>query len=129
MNATIKNIVDAIKSLLVPIGVFLIGKNIAGHVIDENLWQMILGGVMAVLGLITSFIGHTATVEVIQAGLSAVIKSALALMLAFGVIQSDNSEIWVPLVALVSQQVYRWQSKKKTQQLDAGKITINDLKK
>ena len=124
-----QKVIDLIKALLVPVGVFLIGKNIAGHVIDESLWQMVLGGVMAILGFITNLSGHSATVEVIQAALSQVIKAVSALLFSFGVIKSDNAEIWIPLIALVSQYIYRWQSKVKSQQLDNGSLTIDELKK
>lgn len=126
---SLKEVLDTIKSLLVPIGVFLIGKNIAGHQVDENMWQMLLGAVMAVLGLISSLWGHTASVEIIQAGLSTLTKSVMALLFAFGIIKSDNWEVWLPLLGIISQQLYRWQSKIKSRQLDKGKISVDDLKK
>lgn len=124
-----KKVLDIIKSFLVPVGVFLIGKNIFGTLIDQSLWEMLVGTIMTIGGLIASFVERTTTVEIIQSGLSVLVKSASALLLAFGVLKSSvDVEVWLPLVAIVSQQLYRWFSKKKTEQIDNGKLTTENGK-
>lgn len=124
-----KKIFEIVKSFLVPVGVFLIGKNIFGTVVDINIWEQISGVVLTVGGLFASFWDRTATVEIIQTGLSIVVKSSISLLFAFGVLKSQaDVELWLPLIALVSQQIYRWFSKKKTEQIDNGKLTTENGK-
>ena len=118
-----------LRAILIPLGTFLIGKNVFGRIVDIDVWEMTVGGVITIAGFMWSLMERTVTIELIQTTLRQIIKAVSGFLLASGYINSDKLEAISSLVSALSILWYGQLSKKKTRHLDTGKIDITDLKK
>lgn len=126
---TKSKLLDFIKNILTPIGMFLLGKSVCGRIVDMSVIEMTIGTAMTIGGFIWSLYDKSLTIEIVQTTLRVVIKSLSGFVFASGYINNDNMEAITSFVIALSTMWYGDLSKKKTQQLDNGKIHIDDLHK
>jgi hypothetical protein len=118
-----------VRGLLSVIGAYLLGKNLFGIKVDDQLWQEFAGAIMALVALIWGILDKTATIEMVQSGIRIVLSFAGGIFVSKGVFTSD---IWITIMGVVSAIlpiVYSHLSKLKTKNLVTGKLPIQELKK
>jgi len=122
------NITSIIRNLLTLIGSFLIGRHIFNQTIDAPMWDVITGSVMALTGVIMSIADKTVTIEKVQGVIRHVVLSIGGIMIAGGIVKPEQIELWLGAITALTPIIYGWLSKKKTQQVASGEVTINQLK-
>lgn len=122
-------LLSILPSVLTIAGTFLLGKNLFGTAIDESLWQELTGSALALVGIVVSIFDHTATEEMIQAGLRRSIEVVGALLVSSGKASQNTIQLLLSLVATLVPVVYGYFSRKKTRNLARGNLSVEDLKK
>lgn len=123
-----KNILKILPSVLTIAGTLLIGHNLLGASIDESLWQLITGAALALAGVISSILDHTANVEMIQAALRRTAEVITTLLIASGKGTSETLKAILEMILLAVPIVYAYFSRQKTMKLARGELEIDQLK-
>lgn len=118
-----------IRSVLSVAGAFLLGKNLFGTAIDESTWQVILGIVMGLVGMAWSIVDKTATLEMVQGAIRQGLTFVGGLLVASGKLSAANLETWLGIITAILPFLYAGLSRKKTQALDNGKLSVDQLNK
>jgi hypothetical protein len=117
-----------LPTILTILGTFVIGHNLLGATINESLWQEIGGASTVVVALVMTVYNHTVTIEAIQAGIHRVVEVVGTLLVASGRMTSETLVTILGVITAITPVIYKYYSVKKTQQLAAGTIAIEDLK-
>lgn len=116
-----------ITALLTVVGTFLIGKNIWGQPVDTELWQTITGAVLAVAGLVMSFLDKNLTIEKWQGIARTTIMAVGGVLIGIGRLTPEALETWIGIITSLIPMLYTWLSKKKNEQIQAGEINVRQL--
>lgn len=111
-----------LRTVLTALGAFLIGKNIWGQPIDNELWQSIIGVIMAVGSIIWGFFDKSNTLEAVQSALRSVFVVVGGLLIASGKVSAGTLESISGVILAVLPFVYRLLSKQKTDMIAAGTL-------
>jgi len=109
-------------------GALLLGKNIGGTVVDQNLTQMVLGVALGLAGLIWSFIDQTSTLESFQATIMNAFLFVGGLLVSSGKLSAEKLATWGGIVSMLAALIYPILSRKKSQAIASGTIPIEALK-
>lgn len=121
-----------IRTTLTFVGALLTGNTLHyffGHIIDTAYWQEITGIVLGCVSAYWSIQSKTLDIEKLQGGIRHVITFIGGILVAKGLL---TNETIIAIGAFVTALLPLWQAhaaRQKSQQLDQGKITIQDLKK
>lgn len=110
------------RALLTLIGTVLIGKNVLGHAIDENLLQELGGVAFAFGGIIWGIFDHSATIEKIQSVLHSGLVVIAGVGISWGLISAQTAMAIIGLATAAIPVILSYTSKVKIKQADAGKI-------
>lgn len=119
---------DVFRTILTIVGSFLVGHNLFGLEVNESVWQEILGGAMAVAGVVLAVIDKSVTLEMLQAGVRHLFLIVFMFLVAKGFINPAQLELYLGLVGTLGTLIYQWTSRKKTENLAAGTIEVTQLK-
>ena len=117
-----------LRTLLSIGGALLLGHNIFGHAIDESLWQEITGGAMGAASIVLSVLDKTITLEMIQGALRQALSFVGGLLIASGKLTAENMNTWLGVITALVPFIYAGLSRKKTQAIDTGQVSITQLK-
>lgn len=123
------NYYSILTSLLAILGSYLIGQTIFGAQVDASLWGTIVGGALAVAGLVMSVLDKSLTIEKTQAFMRTVIMAIGGLLIAAGKLTEARLEIWLGFVTAITPMLYTFFAKKKSQLIETGEIKVEALKK
>ena len=87
------------------------------------------GVIMGVIAIIWSIRSKEATIEMLQGTMRQVLTFIGGLFVAKGKISAETLTLVIGLAAAILPPLYGFLSRRKTQQLDTGKISIDQLKK
>lgn len=128
-NQNYANLSGIIRTVLSLLGAYLLGKNIYGIEATAELWQEATGVIMGVIAIIWSIRSKEATIEMLQGTMRQVLTFIGGLFVAKGKISAETLTLVIGLAAAILPPLYGFLSRRKTQQLDTGKISIDQLKK
>lgn len=116
-----------LRATLMAVSSWFIGKQVLGQTVDENL----IGVIIAALGVIGSFIWSVTSkelnLEMWQGALRNLIIGVGGVFLAFGLLKEETLPTILSLVTVLGPMIYAWLSKKKSKQLQSGKIETDQL--
>jgi Ca2+/Na+ antiporter len=124
-----KNLLKSLPSLLMAVGAFVIGKNFLGHQVDESFLQEAIGVIMGIVAIVLDIRAHAASIEKIQATVRQVFLFAAGFLVAAGKLKADNVEMILGFLLMLAKIAYQYFSRKKSEQLATGEISIQQLKK
>jgi hypothetical protein len=115
-----------IRTLAIGVGSYLVGTNtnILGNPINAELWEAIVGGVVALAATIWGIVDKTATIEATQSGIRSVVSVIGGMLVASGKIKA---EVLASAIGVIGILVPVWQShlaRKKLTQIESGKLQI-----
>lgn len=113
------------RALLTLVGTVLLGKNVFGHVLDENVLQEIFGALGILGGVLWGILDHSATIEKVQSGLHSSLIILAGVAVSWGVISQQTALAIIGLVTALIPVILSYTSKVKIQQIDAGKLTTD----
>jgi uncharacterized membrane protein len=117
-----------IRTLLTSVGVFLIGKNFLGSPIDQSVWQMLVGLIMAAISVAWGIMDKTIGLEMLQSFIRSVIVGLGGLLVAKGSVSPEKLESILGIVLAVLPLVYSILSRKKSDGIADGSIAAFELK-
>lgn len=124
-----ERIMSILRATLTIIGGFLVGRNLYGLSINEHLWQEVLGSILASVGIVMSIIDKTATLEKVEGAARQVLSFAGSFLVAKNILSAESfATILAGTIALLPLLLGKTATSK-TQDLDSGKLSIDDLKK
>lgn len=118
-----------LRTLMTSFGIFLLGKNLLGSEIDQSIWQMVVGVTMAGVSVIWGVFDKTVDIEMLQSFIRSAIIGFGGLLIARGSLSPEKLESILGIVVSILPLLYSMLSRKKTNQIAAGEILIEDLKK
>lgn len=118
-----------VRTLLSAFGAFLVGRNFFGHQIDESYWQEIIGILMGIIAVVWSIMDKTATVEAIQGGLRQFLTFVGGILFSLGLVTNQTINAVLGMVTALAPFIQGYLTRVKNNQLDAGKISVPQLKK
>lgn len=128
MNTKIQ-ISSILRTLLTAVGSFLVGKVVFGHNVDDAILQTCSGIIMAVFSTVWGVLDKTASIEMIQSTVRQVITFIGGFMIAAGKLTNNNMEAILALIPVVLPLLQSHLSRVKSNQIDSGKINVQQLKK
>lgn len=117
-----------IRTLLTSVGVFLIGKNFLGSPIDQSVWQMLVGLIMAAISVAWGIMDKTIGLEMLQSFIRSVIVGLGGLLVAKGSVSPEKLESILGIVLAVLPLIYSILSRKKSDGIADGSIAAFELK-
>jgi hypothetical protein len=117
-----------IRTLLTSVGVFLIGKNFLGSPIDQSVWQMLVGVIMAGVSVVWGILDKTVGLEMLQSFIRSAIVGLGGLLVAKGSMTPEKLESILGIVLAVLPLVYSILSRKKSDGINEGSIAPFELK-
>jgi hypothetical protein len=117
-----------IRTLLTSVGVFLIGKNFIGSPIDQSVWQMLVGIIMAGVSVVWGILDKTIGLEMLQSFIRSVIVGLGGLLVAKGSMTPEKLESILGIVLAVLPLIYSILSRKKSDGINEGSIAPFELK-
>jgi hypothetical protein len=117
-----------IRTLLTSVGVFLIGKNFMGSPIDQSVWQMLVGVIMAGVSVVWGIMDKTIGIEMLQSFIRSAIVGLGGLLVAKGSLSPEKLESILGIVLAVLPLVYSILSRKKSDGIAEGSIAPFELK-
>lgn len=117
-----------IRTLLTSVGVFLIGKNFLGSPIDQSIWQMLVGLIMAAISVVWGIMDKTIGLEMLQSFIRSVIVGLGGLLVAKGSVSPEKLESILGIVLAVLPLIYSILSRKKSDGIADGSIAAFELK-
>jgi len=123
-----ENVVTLIRALLTVVGSFFVGKVLAGHTIDTQLWQLIGGAVLTVISTVWGIFDKSIAVEAAESVVRQVALAVGGVLVALGKLSPDNLQTYIGVIAALLPVILSFLSKKKSVQLATGKIEAGQLK-
>jgi len=117
-----------IRTLLTSVGVFLIGKNFMGSSIDQSIWQMLVGIIMAGVSVVWGILDKTVGLEMLQSFIRSLIVGLGGLLVARGTMTPEKVESILGIALAVLPLVYSILSRKKSDAIVEGSIAPFELK-
>lgn len=120
-----------IRTVLTLVGAFMTGGGLHyffGHVIDPAYWQEITGVVLALVAIIWSIRTKEINLEKLQGLTRQVVTFICGILVAKGLLNDQTALAVTSFVASILPYLQAGLERKKNEHLDAGKITINQLK-
>ena len=125
---TKETLLSLVRTLLTSIGVFFIGKNLLGIVVDSSTVEIIVGIVMSAVSVVWSIYDKTVAIEAVQSFIRQLIVGIGGLLLAKGYITPEKIEAILGVATALLPLVYSILSRKKTDEIQAGNIPVENLK-
>jgi len=117
------------RDILTLVGGYLIGITVFGVNIDANIWQLVVGGVMALGGTLWSVYDKSVTIEKVQSGVRRILSTAGGILIAKGVLSPERLELVISIIVSAIPMYQSFNSRKKVQQIQQGVIGVHELKK
>lgn len=117
------------RALLTLGGTYLIGHNLFGQKVDSEMWQVVAGTLLTLIGVIWGIADKTATIEAVQSGLRSALISGGGLLVAAGKLSGQSLEAIIGMTAVLIPMLQSHTSKIKIQQLASGKVEPTDTGK
>lgn len=121
-----------IRTVLTLIGAFLTGGGIHyffGTVIDTAYWQEISGIILAIVSVVWSIVSKTLDIEKLEGTIRQVVTFICGILIARGLLTSQTGMAVIAFVGAIIPLIQSYLSKKKSAQVEAGKIPVAELKK
>lgn len=122
-----EQIFGILRAVLAYAGSYLLGKNLFGQSVDEVLWQEISGALMVLASFVWMIVSKKLTIEIFQSSILKLIMVAGALLVSSGKLTGDTLNAIVAAVTALLPVIYSILSKKKTEELAAGRINVQML--
>lgn len=124
-----ETLMSLLRTFLTSFGIFLLGKNLFGSVIDQSVWQMVVGVTMAGVSVIWGIFDKTVGIEMLQSFLRSAIIGFGGLLVARGSLSPEKLESILGIVMSILPLLYSMLSRKKTNDLVNGTLSLEELKK
>jgi hypothetical protein len=124
-----ETLMSLLRTFLTSFGVFLLGKNLFGAAIDQSVWQMVVGVVMAGISVVWGIFDKTVGIEMLQSFLRSAIIGFGGLLVARGSLSPEKLESILGIVMSILPLLYSMLSRKKTNNLVNGTLSLEELKK
>lgn len=120
---------SSIRTILMALGAFIIGKNLMGNPIDSSTIEILVGAVMSVISLVWGIFSKELGIEMLQSTLRSLITGVGGLFVAAGKLSHDTLLSILALVAAIIPLFQSVTARKKSTAITTGKIDISKLKK
>ena len=124
-----ETLMSLLRTFLTSFGIFLLGKNLFGSVIDQSIWQMVVGVTMAGVSVVWGIFDKTVGIEMLQSFLRSAIIGFGGLLVARGSLSPEKLESILGIVMSILPLLYSMLSRKKTNHLVNGTLSLEELKK
>jgi hypothetical protein len=124
-----ETLMSLLRTFLTSFGIFLLGKNLFGSVIDQSIWQMVVGVTMAGVSVVWGIFDKTVGIEMLQSFLRSAIIGFGGLLVARGSLSPEKLESILGIVMSILPLLYSILSRKKTNNLVNGTLSLEELKK
>lgn len=118
-----------IRTILSAAGAYIVGVNLFGHAIDQSLWQIIVGGIMALASIIWSIRDKSLTIEGAEGFLRQAITVGGGLLVSWGKVKSELVAALLALIPVLAPYLQSVLSRNKSAALQTNAVNSFDLKK
>ena len=123
-----ETIFTLLRTILVSVGVFLVGKNFMGSPIDQSVWQMLVGIIMSGLAVVWGILEKSLAIEMLQSFIRSAIVGLGGLLVAKGTMTPEKLESILGIALAVLPLLYSIVSRKKSDAIVEGAIRPDSLK-
>ena len=115
-------LLSILRAVLTFAGTLLIGKNIFGHAVDSNNYEIVAGAIITVASTIWGIVDKSAGIEQIQSAVRSVIISIGGIFVSSGLIKGDTLNSFLGLATAIIPVIQSYTSKVKVQQMVSGQV-------
>lgn len=116
-----------LRTVLSAGGAYLLGSNIFGQTIDQNLWQEFTGIVMGMAAIVWSIKAKTIIIEQVQGFIRQLSTFVFMFLVPLGIV-SDKLAVLIPAIVMAFMPMLQsYLSKVKARQIKDSDISINSL--
>lgn len=123
-----ENTLSLIRNIFTIVGGYFLGKSLFGVHVTGETWEIALGVIMTIAGIIMSITDKSVTVEKMQGAIRHVVSAIGGILAGSGVIDMGRLESWTGIILVIVPIVMGWLSRKKVAQLEDGQIAVRQLK-
>jgi hypothetical protein len=123
-----QSFLSLLRVVLTAVGAYLIGRDLFGSPIDSSVWDQIIGAVLTVASIVWGIKDKTATIEMVQSGVRSVLVVIGGMLVASGKIKAELLTALLGIAAIIIPWIQSGVSRKKVDDIKAGKIAVADLK-
>jgi hypothetical protein len=116
-----------VRTIMVIVGSFFIGKVISGHDVTGPVLDGFIGSALFVVSVVWGVFDKTANEEMINSALYKVITFAGGLAVSAGWIKANNLEALLGLVPLLAAEIIKRVNSQKDARVAAGTLGVSDL--
>jgi hypothetical protein len=117
-----------LRTVLVSVGVFLVGKNFLGSPIDAVMWEMLVGIAMSGLAVLWGILDKDLPIEMLQSFIRSAIVGLGGLLVAKGSLSPEKLESILGIVLAILPFIYSVISRKKSDAIVDGVVRPEKLK-
>lgn len=123
-----ETIFTLLRTVLVSVGVFLVGKNFLGSPIDAVMWEMLVGIAMSGLAVLWGILDKDLPIEMLQSFIRSAIVGLGGLLVAKGSLSPEKLESILGIVLAILPFIYSVISRKKSDAIVEGAVQPEKLK-
>lgn len=117
-----ETIFSLLRTILTLVGTYLIGKNIFGHTVDDNIFTVISASLITLVSVVWGIVDKTATIEGVQSGVRSVFIGLGGLAVSWGFLKSEQLVAILGVLAPLLTLIQSYTSKVKVKQIHSGKV-------
>lgn len=110
------------------IGSLMVGHVIAGHLIDSNLTELIIGAFFAIGSMVWGFFDKATSIEAWESLAKTAITAAGSLVVAFGWVKQATLDTYLALIPMLAPAILSYISRAKVKAQDTGKLIEHSTK-
>jgi hypothetical protein len=117
-----------IRTVLMAVGAFFIGKNLLGSAIDSSTLEVIVGSTMSLISIVWGIVSKELGIEMVQSALRSILTGIGGLFVAAGKLSGDTLNAIIGLIAAIAPLLQSILARKKSSGIVQGKIDPAQLK-
>lgn len=119
-------LMSALRAVLTLLGSLLIGHVvISGHPLTTDLWQLILGSAMTIVGAVTEYTSTTTTPTQMQSLATSAGAALGGVLLALGIVKQETWQSFMGVVSAILPLIHKQSTKQVAMHITNNKLTYD----
>lgn len=119
-------LMSALRAVLTLLGSLLIGHVvISGHPLTTDLWQLILGSAMTIVGAVTEYTSTTTSPTQMQSLATSAGAALGGVLLALGIVKQENWQSFMGVISAILPLIHKQSTKQVAMHITNNKLTYD----
>lgn len=116
------NLLSLLRTLLTFFGMYFIGHKFLGQPITTDVWDIIIGSGLTLIGTVWSIVDKSATIEKVEAAIRSVFIGFGGFLVTAGIIKAETLASIIGLITPILAFIQSVMAKAKVKQLAVGNL-------